>query len=268
MKLISVCIPTYEMGGQGHIFLEKSLNILCNQTFKDFDVVISDGSKDDAIKDVCAKYNNRLDIHYHRNPNSKGASSNLNYVISKATGKLIKLLCQDDYLYGTHSLEIVAKNFDLEKDTWLVTGCVHTKNDIDFFNPFHPRYNNRIHLGKNTIGAPSVLTIKNDHPLFFDENFMWFLDCDYYKRYHDRYGMPKTVSEIAVAIRLGEHQLTNTLATKQVRRKEFLNILAKYEKGFPYWFYKNIPEIFVRIGRHHITNAYRKITKDTEYTTR
>ena len=53
MKLVSVCIPTYEMGGYGNIFLKHSLDILAKQTFKDFDVVISGHSKADLIKNVC-----------------------------------------------------------------------------------------------------------------------------------------------------------------------------------------------------------------------
>ena len=41
---ISVCIPTYEMRGFGAAFLKQCLDILKKQTFKDFDVVISDYS--------------------------------------------------------------------------------------------------------------------------------------------------------------------------------------------------------------------------------
>jgi glycosyltransferase involved in cell wall biosynthesis len=228
MKLISVCIPTYEMGGSGHIFLKESLDILCSQTFKDFDVVISDGSKDDHIKNLCDTYTGKLDLHYFRNRKSTGASSNINNSIRNATGKLIKILCQDDYLFDNKSLEIIAKNFDIQKDTWLVTACTHTKDKKNFFKTFSPRYNKKIHLGKNTIGSPSVTTIKNEKPLFFDESFMWLLDCDYYKRYYDTYGPPKIVREIGSVIRIGEHQLTKTEATLKIRSEEFKKIFKKY----------------------------------------
>ena len=81
MKLISVCIPTYEMRGLGHIYLKESLDILCKQTFKDFDVVVCDNSKNTEIKSLCEKYAQKLDLHYFANPMGTGLSSNLNCII-------------------------------------------------------------------------------------------------------------------------------------------------------------------------------------------
>jgi hypothetical protein len=66
MPIISITIPTYEMKGYGHIFLEKSFDILTNQTFKDFNVIISDHSKNNLIEDLCTKYKNKLKINYYR----------------------------------------------------------------------------------------------------------------------------------------------------------------------------------------------------------
>ncbi len=37
-KLISICIPTYEMHGMGAAFLKQSFDMLKIQTFKDFDM--------------------------------------------------------------------------------------------------------------------------------------------------------------------------------------------------------------------------------------
>ena len=74
MKLLSVCISTYEMGGFGPSFLDQSLSILSRQTFKDFEVVISDQSLDDGIKNVCEKYQNILDIKYIKNYNRGNGS--------------------------------------------------------------------------------------------------------------------------------------------------------------------------------------------------
>ncbi len=56
MTTISICIPTHEMGGQGSEFLRQSFDILATQTFQDFDVVVSDHSKNDSIENLCKKY--------------------------------------------------------------------------------------------------------------------------------------------------------------------------------------------------------------------
>ena len=67
MSFLSVCIPTYEMKNIGPIFLEHSFNILAKQSFKDFEVVISDHSSNDGIKEICNKYKDLINVKYHKN---------------------------------------------------------------------------------------------------------------------------------------------------------------------------------------------------------
>jgi glycosyltransferase involved in cell wall biosynthesis len=241
MNLISVCIPTYEMRGLGTTFLKESLDILEGQTFKDFDVVICDNSKDSVIKNFCESYSSTFKIHYFSNPTGTGLSSNLNYIIKNncAKGKFLKILAQDDYLHYENALEKTAKGL-IENTKWLVTGCIHTIDGKNFFKPVFPKYNRSIHLGNNTIGGLSVLTIKNDNPLFFDESLMWLPDCEYYKRCYDKYGSPQILNETLTVVRLGGHNITNTEATLKVRTKDFNKVLKQYEKGTSYWFYKTI----------------------------
>lgn len=234
--LISVCIPTYEMRGLGPDFLRQSFDMLVKQTFRDFDVIISDYSVTDVIKKVCDEYAGRLPIHYSKNPDThygvlERMSANTNNVIRQADGKLIKILFLDDFLYSKDSLKHIADNFDLDKDHWLVTGCIHTKetkNCVHFYDRMYPTYNKLIHLGANTISSPSVLTIKNDHPLFFDTNLTWLMDCDYYKRCFDAFGPPKIVNEISVVNRMGAHQTSNTEATDALREKDYEYVVKKF----------------------------------------
>ncbi len=227
---ISICLPTYEMHGVGAQFLRESFEIFTKQTFKDFDVVISDNSVTDVIKAVCDEYKDKLDIKYFKHEGKKEMSPNVNSAIRHATGKILKILFQDDYLYHDKALEDIAKNFDLQKDTWLVTACIHTKDTKTFFRPFYPKYNKKIHMGRNTISSPSVLTIKNENTQFFDENLKWFMDCDYYKRMYDKYGEPTIVNEINVVNRMGSHQTTNNDATESLRKHEFEYIVKKYNE--------------------------------------
>lgn len=229
------------MGGLGHVFLKQSFDALCIQTFKDFDIVVSDHSWDDLVKNLCDEYRAQLDISYCHNAEHRGSSSaNINNAIRHATGELIKILFQDDFLYHGNALQDIADAFDMTKDHWLVTACIHTKNGIDFFRPFHPRYNKRIYLGNNTISSPSVLTIRNDHPLLFDEALIWLMDVEYYKRLYDAFGDPKIVNIIGVVNRVGSHQVSNTLANKVTRGNEYLLMLRKYEKGLDFWYYRGI----------------------------
>lgn len=234
MKSLSVCIPTYEMHGLGEKFLKQSFDILTRQTFHDFEVVISDHSKTNVIKDLCEIYKDKLDINYYKNSENVGSSSaNINNAIKKARGKLIKVLFQDDFLYSENSLQETVEAFDLAKDAWLVSACIHTTDGIRFYRPFYPKYHDHIHLGRNTISSPSVLTIKNETPLLFDENLLQRMDCDYYKRCHDRFGDPRILNTITVVNRAGPHQISQMLITTDVADTEYAYLLKKYGVLFP-----------------------------------
>lgn len=221
---LSVCIPTYEMRGEAKRVLTRSFDILKKQTFKDFEVVISDNSEDNVIENLCKDPEHQsLNIKYFKNP-KKGISSNTNVAMKKASGELIKILYMDDVLADENSLQDIVNNF---KRYWLVTGCGHDTGNGKIKNIHYPRYNKNLYLGKNTIGAPSVLTIKNEDILLFDENLSWLLDCDYYKRLHDKYGEPDILNKINVIIGIGKHQTTNHL-DNNLKQKEYSYIEKKY----------------------------------------
>ncbi len=230
MKKISVCIPTYDMHGEGIPFLARSFDMLSEQTFKDFEIVVTDNSENDHIKNLCENDKYRLlDIKYFKNPR-KGIAQNTNEAIKRASGELIKILYQDDFLAHQDSLQEIADHFSGQ---WLVTGCRSDKRTwrtwIKGRNHLPVYDDEKIRVGKNTIGSPSVLTIKNDDPLLFDENLTWTLDCDYYARLYQKYGKPTILNAIGVTIGVGKHQTTNHLSDK-MKRKEYDYMLQKYTK--------------------------------------
>ncbi len=234
MSYVSIVIPTYEMHGLGKDFLRHSFNILKQQTFNDFDVVISDHSKNNDIKDLCDEYRTFFPIIYLRNEEKRGNSpANLNNGLRHATGKLIKILFQDDYLYSNTSLKEIVDCFDLQKDVWLVTACTHTKDGKHFYRPFYPYYNSRIQFGKNTISSPSVLTTKNSDVLLFDENLIWHMDVDYYAQMYKHYGEPRILNTINVVNRVGAHQISSTHTEQRLKEKEYAYILNKYGVTYP-----------------------------------
>ena len=150
---MSVAIPCWGMNGKGAEVLGVSLNKLIQQTFKDFEVVITDHSQDDNIKNLCNSWIDVLNIKYFRNPNKIGSpTANTNFGIEMSKGEIIKLLCQDDYLFDAQSLQIIAENFTKDV-TWLVTSYVHSKDRINYYNQHFPRIPSNI-LIENLIGTP------------------------------------------------------------------------------------------------------------------
>ena len=133
----------------------------------------------------------------------------------------------DDFLYHEKTLEHIVNNFDLKKDSWLITACICTKDGQQFFKEFHPTFDGEKILMKNTVSAPSVVTVKNDDPVLFDTKLVWWQDLDYYRRSYERFGNPKIVDSVDVAIRVGDHQMGNS-SKEQVREDEFRYILKKH----------------------------------------
>ena len=60
--LVSICIPCYEMNGKGVEFLNYSFEILKNQSYKNFEIIISDNSKSDVIENLCKNWNDKLNL--------------------------------------------------------------------------------------------------------------------------------------------------------------------------------------------------------------
>ena len=224
---ISVCIPTYEMGGRGAAFLSRALESVKLQTVKDLEIIVSDHSEDDCIQKLCV--DSDLSIKYLRNSKNRGsASANINNALLNASGEYIKILFQDDYLCREDCLEKILCEFDSGAG-WVVVGTIHTTDGINFYNPIKPKYHEKIYLGENTISSPSVLTIRNDKPLLFDEKLSWLMDVEYYKRLYDKYGLPNTVEDPLVVNTLWEGQISNTRITQALVDEEVMYVRQKHE---------------------------------------
>jgi glycosyltransferase involved in cell wall biosynthesis len=230
MSRISICIPTYEMNGKGVNYLEHSLNILNKQTYKDFEVVISDQSENNDIENLCKKWSNYLNIkHIYYREGEKRSSSNINNAIKNANSEVIKILFQDDFLYDNQSLETELVHFLGNHNHWMISACCHTKDGINLINPFYPKYHDNIHYGNNTISSPSVLMLKKESFLKFDENLFWLMDVEFYKRMFDSFGLPSICNYITVVNREHEDQVSNVFVNDEVRKKELAYISEKYK---------------------------------------
>lgn len=211
MAKITVAIPTHNMKNK-EFFLRRSLDALWSQTFQDFDIVVSDNSEDDALKPICDHY--KTGIRYFKNP-LKGMAQNTNFAMGKAEGKLIKILYLDDYLAHPKALQEIWDKFD---GHWLATGCLHDEGK-GAHHPHIPEYNDEIYLGKNTIGSPSVITVLNEGHLAFDERMTWVLDCDYFYRMYNQYGLPSILKTSNVVIGIHNGQMTHLIEDKDKERE-------------------------------------------------
>ena len=188
---VSIAIPIHPMENW-QFFLTRCLESIYSQTFIDYEIVITNAGK---------------------------MAENTNRAIGASNGELIKILYMDDYFARPNALREIVDNFG-ESDNWLVAGCLHQEQGGVPKNPHYPSYNENISQGNNTIGSPSILTIRNKGHLLFDENLSWLLDCELYSRYYKKYGEPKILNDLNVILGIGTHQMTNILSNED-KQKEF-----------------------------------------------
>jgi glycosyltransferase involved in cell wall biosynthesis len=231
-SFFSITIPTYEMNGFGGEFLTHSFEILAKQKFKDFEVIVSDHSLNDEIKNVCERWSEVFNVKYHRNDYKRGGSSpNINTAMKLATGKWIKILFQDDFLYDNKSLENIKNHIDENKDImWIASACEHSVDGVTMHRPFYPSWTSDIHLGNNRISSPSVITIKNtEDKYFFDEDLIWLMDVEYYRRTYDTYGEPSYLNTITVVNRTWGNSVSNSLPMERKNNEEKI-MFERYNK--------------------------------------
>jgi glycosyltransferase involved in cell wall biosynthesis len=176
--LISICIPSYEKVEK----LKNSIFFILNQTYQNFEVIISDDSISENIFLMCNSFKSDK-IKYFKHSSTGNPIDNWNYSISKANGDIITLLHDDDFLYSNLTLELVVNTFSNSKIDLLFSNSIHIENNIIIgCNKCEIPENLSNIFIKNTIGAPSILFLKNDFITQYDNNLTWYVDVDFYYR--------------------------------------------------------------------------------------
>ena len=86
----SFIIPVYNRPDE----VDELLDSLTRQSVKDFEVIVVEDGSAVTCSDVCAKYANRLDLHYYNKPNS-GPGQSRNYGVERAKGEYVLILDSD-----------------------------------------------------------------------------------------------------------------------------------------------------------------------------
>ena len=190
---ISVCIPAFEQYGHGAQTLTECLESVFMQKGIEFEVIVSDNSNSDIIKNVCDRY----PVAYYHNPD-KGISQNTNFAISRAGYNNIKVIYQDDKLLTETALLDFATA--LLFNGW-VASAGRAMNEQSRLGRFtFPKWPGERIFEKNTIGMPSV-TAWRANRMKFDNNLKTLLDCDMYYQLTDLYGEPGIIKKQLVGSR-------------------------------------------------------------------
>lgn len=112
MVKVSVVVPVYNCDK----YINKCLESISGQTFKDLEIILVDDGSTDASGELCdafAKKDDRVKV-YHK-PNG-GVSSARNFGLSKASGEYVMFVDSDDYILSDgikKAEEYLLKSVDL-----------------------------------------------------------------------------------------------------------------------------------------------------------
>jgi len=228
---ISVCIPAYEMHGYGAAMLARSLAALDRQTLRDFEVVVSDHSRNADLETLCGDRHQTYPLRYLRHDIARGnPTANTNFAARQARGAIVKLLHQDDFLFSDDALEKIVSAMRAAPDRrWGGTGCIHTNQaETEFYQPHVPRMDPAMLQGNNRFGAPSLLFVRREDFIEMDEALIWVSDCELYHRMAQALGEPLIVSDLLVAVRQWPKQVTHTAVTEERKAWEIQYATAKH----------------------------------------
>jgi glycosyltransferase involved in cell wall biosynthesis len=97
--LISIGLPVFN----GERYLSEALDSLLSQTFRDFEIIISDNASTDSTPGICEEYSRRDPrVKYHRNPKNMGGAYNDNRVFALSNSPYFKWAAHDDICLPTY----------------------------------------------------------------------------------------------------------------------------------------------------------------------
>ena len=225
LPAISVCIPTYN----GAKYIAQTIESILNQTFTDFEVIVSDDGSSDKTLEIVGSFNDPRIVRIDR-LSKVGAEANWNNAVATASASLVKLVCQDDLLYP-QCLEVEVQTMS-KSENQDVSFCFHLR---DFVTPSSRKLSARrvgysnlqkyskteiltkvVRSGGNPIGEPMAVTMRklslNSAGRFRGD---YVIDLDMWSKLSDQ-GSALFIEQHLSAFRISKTSWTSNLKKSQL----------------------------------------------------
>lgn len=123
-KIISIIVPVYNSMN----YLEKCLKSICNQTYKELDIIVIDDGSSDKSPEICDKFKKvdaRIRVVHQKN---HGVSYSRNVGIDMAIGDYIGFVDSDDFIEN-NMYEFLLDNLIAHKADISICGSIDVYND-------------------------------------------------------------------------------------------------------------------------------------------
>jgi glycosyltransferase involved in cell wall biosynthesis len=234
MPRVSVCVPTHD----GARWVSATLHSVLAQTYRDFEVVVSDDRSVDGTLDVVRAIRDPR-IRIVGSPSRPGAAANWNHAVRSSAGDLVKLLCQDDLLApGALAAEVAVLDTPGHEDaafTWFRRDVVDSEGRRVNRWP-HFRAPDAAHgvaalarvvvrSGRNPVGEPLVVTFRRsayDRTAGFRGDYV--IDLDMWLQ------LASVGPGIAIPATLGAFRVSPTSWSNTLRREQHDEVRALHRR--------------------------------------
>jgi len=127
---VSIGVPVYN----GEKYIQRNLDALLAQTYKDFEIIISDNCSSDNTYKICqnfSKKDNRIKLI--RQPSNFGMISNFSFVLKQATGEYFMWSAVDDMIlpsFVEENLKILESNKKFVGSMSKISLCNINENEV------------------------------------------------------------------------------------------------------------------------------------------
>jgi glycosyltransferase involved in cell wall biosynthesis len=163
---VTVGIPVFN----GEKYLREAIDSVLAQTFRDFEILISDNASTDATPAICSAYAAQVPgtIRVVHQPENRGPFWNLKFVTDEARGSLLVWLAHDDSLEATYlercveRLSVNPRAVSVSSDFRIIDGqggeiCIKTLDRI-----------------RDTIAWRRRCYVFFEYPIYTDEFFCFY----------------------------------------------------------------------------------------------
>ncbi len=183
--LVSVIIPVYNI----EAYLDSCLKSVCEQTYRNFEVILIDDGSTDGSYEKCLEYEMKYSfIHVFRQQH-QGAGEARNYGIHVAKGKYIAFVDGDDTIDDNY-LEILGKYMFTGKYDVVFCGCrlievghgkaklncVSQKHEGDIKKDFYQLYKETVNMAFLAVQSACLKLLEKEkivkNGIYFDGSFI------------------------------------------------------------------------------------------------
>jgi len=233
---ISICIPAYKRVS----YLKRLLDSIQIQTYREFEVVVTDDSPDSEVFELCKSHMLTDTIRYFKNEKNLGTPENWNESVRRSRGSWIKLMHDDDWFGGPDTLNFFVQGIQKSPENhFFYSGYNNVfldsnKSETVLISGFWQKALNRDAknlISRNTIGPPSVTIYKKNQAVMYDPSLKWLVDIDFYIRYLET-SKPVLIPQVLISVGMSADQVTKMVfRNPAVEIPENLYLLQKIGVG-------------------------------------